>query len=205
MMENYLLKGIFIGIMFGVPVGVVGVMTVQRTLTKGFLAGLMCGLGSSFADIIYASISIFGITMIADFLLKYQQIICVLGCILIIGTGIHMLKKETLYFTESQSMKSSSSFFSSLIITLTNPAAILSFMVIFSTFGVNANSDLFHKILLVLGIFIGTALWWLGLSAIVNYHQNKISDHFYRGLNKCFGIAIIVLGIFIAGYSFVRY
>ena len=69
---SLLLKGILIGLLFGVPVGAVGAMTVQRTWEHGIKAGLLTGIGSSIADCIYAAIGAFGLTMVSDFLLEYQ-------------------------------------------------------------------------------------------------------------------------------------
>ena len=68
-MSNYLLKGLVIGVVFGVPAGVVGVLSIQRVLTQGAFAGLMTGIGSSVADVFYACVGVFGITFISDFLL----------------------------------------------------------------------------------------------------------------------------------------
>lgn len=72
---DYLLHGILIGLLFGLPVGAVGTMTVQHTLSSGIKAGLFTRLGSSVADCFYAAVGVFGITLISDFLLKYQVII----------------------------------------------------------------------------------------------------------------------------------
>lgn len=204
MVENYLLKGIFIGIMFGVPVGVVGIITIQRTLSRGFWAGFVSGLGSSFADVVYASISIFGLTIISDFLLKYQEIICIIGCILIIFIGIQTMKKNNNLYKQSKiKTNSSSSFLPSFMITLTNPATILSFMIIFSTFGVSGDTHFMNKLLLVMGILIGTGVWWILLSGTVKWSQKLLTDSFYNKLNQWFGLAIIILGVFIGIYSLV--
>lgn len=204
MIDNYLLKGIFIGIMFGVPVGVVGVVTIQRTLARGFWAGFISGLGSSFADVVYASISVFGLTMVSDFLLKYQKIICIIGCIFIILIGVQLIHKNN-FSSRQPRIKtySTSSFLSSFMITITNPATILSFMIIFSTFGVSGDTHFMNKVLLVIGIFIGTGLWWLLLSGIVKWSQKLFSDSFFNKFNQWFGFAIIILGVFVGGYSLI--
>ena len=55
-MIGFLLRGILIGLLFGVPAGAVGAMTVQRTWSSGVKAGLLTGLGSSVADCFYASV-----------------------------------------------------------------------------------------------------------------------------------------------------
>lgn len=204
MIDNYLIKGIFIGIMFGVPVGIVGIITIQRTLSRGFWAGVVSGLGSSFADTVYASISIFGLTVISDFLLRYQDIICVIGCIFIISIGIQIMRKTTHLSKQTNlTTSSSSSFFSSFMITLTNPATILSFMIIFSTFGVSGDTHFINKMLLVMGILIGTGLWWILLSGTVKWSQKLFTDSFYNKLNRGFGLAIIILGFLVGAYSLV--
>lgn len=71
-MSDFLIRGIMIGLLFGMPAGAVGAMTAQRTLNYGMKAGLLTGLGSSAADCIYACIGVFGLTLISDFLMKYQ-------------------------------------------------------------------------------------------------------------------------------------
>lgn len=82
---DYLLRGILIGLLFGLPVGAVGAMTVWRTWNGGIKAGLFTGLGSSAADCFYAAVGAFGFTLISDFLLEYQIIINIFGGMFEIG------------------------------------------------------------------------------------------------------------------------
>lgn len=98
-------------------------------------------------------------------------------------------------------IKTRSSFISSFMIILTNPATILSFMIIFSTFGVSGKGHLFDKVLLVSGIFIGTGLWWIILSGIVKWSKRLFTNSLYKQLNRWFGNAVILLGILIALYT----
>jgi len=91
---GYFLKGILIGLLFGLPVGAVGAMTIECTWNKGMKAGLFTGLGSSIADCLYASVGVFGLTLISDFLLKYQVMINILGGCLVLFMGIRLLMKK---------------------------------------------------------------------------------------------------------------
>ena len=79
MIVVYFFRGLLIGLIFGVPAGAIGVLTIQRTLEKGFFAGLVTGTGSSAADLIYSCAGVFGITIISDLLSAYQFIIRVIG------------------------------------------------------------------------------------------------------------------------------
>lgn len=85
---EYLLRGILIGLLFGLPFGAVGALTVQRTWSSGVKAGLLTGFGSSVADCAYACIGAFGLTLISDFLLRFQGIITALGGVLILAMGL---------------------------------------------------------------------------------------------------------------------
>lgn len=72
MISILFIKGMLIGLIFGVPAGAIGALTIQRTIEKGFAAGIITGLGSSAADLIYGCASIFGITIISNFITRFM-------------------------------------------------------------------------------------------------------------------------------------
>ena len=198
----FLIRGILIGLVFGIPVGAVGALTVQRTLESGIKAGLLTGMGSSVADCIYASIGAFGLTVLSDFLLKMQNIIhCVGGC-LILGMGIFFLIRKPVY----QEMKTESSsfgamFLSSFAIGITNPAAILTFLLAFSWFGIAGETGVKESILLVAGVFIGTYFWWGILTFGTDMLRRKAKIWNSERLNSLFGTILTVIGgIIIVGF-----
>ena len=90
----YLLKGILIGLVFGIPAGAVGALCVQRTLQSGMKSGIITGLGSSAADCFYAAVGAFGITIISDFLTRFKIPINIVGGLLILAMGIGTLLKN---------------------------------------------------------------------------------------------------------------
>lgn len=193
---NYLLKGILIGLLFGMPVGVVGAMTVQRTISHGFRAGLMTGLGSSVADCFYACIGAFGLTLVSDFLLKYQTIINTLGGTFVIIMGIQLLSgKEKSREPQKQVKGGMKMFLSSFVVGITNPAAILTFLFAFSYFGISGQTGWNDGILLVVGVFIGTYIWWGTLSATVSAINKKTKIRSISHMNKIFGLVLSLFGI----------
>lgn len=205
MLENYLLKGLVIGVVFGVPAGVVGVLSMQRVLTQGAFAGFMTGIGSSVADVFYACVGVFGITFISDFLLNHQSVICMAGCLMVIAIGIRTIrKKESHSFAceawtneEAYPRHVVSCFLSSFVIAMTNPATILSFMVVFSMFRIGGNESLGENVQLVCGIFAGTCIWWLAIAVIVSLFRKKVTNGIYSILNRIFGALMILFGIVI--------
>ncbi|KIR03622.1 hypothetical protein P261_02437 [Lachnospiraceae bacterium TWA4] len=78
---------------------------MQRTIANGWKAGLITGLGSSAADVIYACIGAFGLTFISDFLLNYQRGIVLVGGLFVIFMGISAWKKPVSDITEDENTK----------------------------------------------------------------------------------------------------
>ncbi len=196
-------KGILIGLMFGVPIGAVGAMTVQRTLDRGFGAGLLTGLGSSAADCLYACVGVFGLTFISDFLLKYRTIITIIGGAFVLTMGISQLVKKPAENAPQKSADGAKMFLSSFAVGITNPAAILTFLFAFTYFGIAEISGALNGILLVMGVFIGTYIWWGALSGVVCIIKRKSGNRGLPYMNKVFGVILIIFSavIFVKGYA----
>lgn len=194
----FLLKGILIGLIFGVPAGAVGALCVQRSLLYGAKSGLVTGLGSSAADCFYAAIGTFGITLISDFLMKYQTVINLIGGLLILAMGISILMKKRMSSMEAENRLSyPTMFMSSLGVGITNPAAVITFLFAFSYFGIDGKQVFFNGAALVLGVFFGTLAWWIILSSITEMIKKKQGEKGFNRLNKIFGVIMICFSLII--------
>lgn len=192
---QFLWKGFLIGILFGIPVGTVGTMTIQKTLTHGFWTGVMTGLGSSAADCFYAFVGAFGLTVISDFLLKYERLINILGGSMLLFMGIHMLIKNEKKRTPQPESGAARTFFPSFLIGITNPVAILTFLFAFTYFKIPSHMNLSKGFFLVFGVLLGTLFWWVLLSASVEAIKNKKLLQNFRYRNQAFGVLYILFGI----------
>ncbi|MFR2740312.1 MAG: hypothetical protein ACLTA2_16490 [[Clostridium] innocuum] len=94
MIIEYFVNGVLIGLVFGMPIGAVGAMSIQRTINHGVVAGFISGAASSLADVLYACVGAFGLTVISDFLLTYQIPIHLIGAYLMILIAIRMITKK---------------------------------------------------------------------------------------------------------------
>ena len=196
LIDSYLLRGIFIGLLFGLPVGAVGALTVQRTFSHGAKAGLLTGLGSSAADCFYACVGVFGLTLISDFLLRYQTVITILGSGLILMLGIRLvLRRKEQMEQSAENTGFFNMFLTSFAVGITNPAAILTFLFAFSYFGVSANAGWEHRLALVCGVFIGTYLWWGMLTGLVGAVKKKAKHFRWEQLNLIFGGMLCLFGL----------
>ena len=196
MIAGYFLRGLLIGLVFGVPAGAIGALTIQRSLEKGFLAGLITGSGSSAADLVYSCVGVFGITVISDFLTAHQSIIRIVGGFLILLLGIAILRKKELSAVRQDTEGTLVFYFlSAFTAAILNPATILSFMIAFTAFGISGNLDVYQGISLIAGILVGTLCWWSALSGAVAYFRKKVTDHIYKWLNRILGGLMTLFGV----------
>ena len=193
---SYLLRGILIGFVFGVPGGAIGALTMQRTFSYGRKAGLLTGLGSSLADCFHASVGVFGITLISDFISQHEQTVNLLGGSLILFMGIRLLLgKKTQEMEQQGAMESAKMVVSTFALGMTNPATIFIFLFAFSYFGLSGEAGIWQKALVVCGVFGGTFIWWGLIAGIVPLIREKAVTFRERYMNKVFGTLLCLLGV----------
>ncbi|STX42993.1 arginine exporter protein [Legionella donaldsonii] len=198
-MITLFLKGLIVGIAIAAPVGPIGILCIQRSLHNGFQIGLMSGLGAALADSVYGIIAGFGLTALSSFLLTQQFWIRLIGGLFLLYFGITLfLANPKARATRDEERSLWNAFATTFLLTLTNPATILSFMAIFAGLGLGSTAtDFIHAFLLVSGITLGSALWWLLLSSFVAFKlRHRLSPKVMSYINRVSGIIILFFGIF---------
>lgn len=190
------LRGLIIGFSIAAPVGPIGVLCIRRTLTEGRASGFLSGLGAATADALYGCVAGFGLTVISGFLIDQRFWIQLIGGIFLLALGIKTLRSIPAERAAAASGSGlAASYASTLLLTLTNPMTILSFAAIFAALGVaDTGGDLSAAARLVLGVFIGSAAWWLILSGGVGLMREKLSAVVLRWTNRLSGAILLVFG-----------
>lgn len=199
MLFEFLGKGLLIGIIFGVPAGAIGALTIHRTLEGGFWYGFITGLGSSVADVIYAIAGIFGITFISSFLQRNEKICSFCGAVLIFCYGVIIIRKKPKNMNHVIEVKGKTylaGFISAFLIAIMNPSTVLSFVVAFSTFGLIDQYSISEGAQIVLGILLGTGIWWGTLSLLVHRGRKKITENIYKKMNFILGTLLILFAVY---------
>ncbi len=177
---GYLLRGILIGLIFGVPAGAIGALAVQHSMERGFLAGVITGVGSSVADVLYGCAGVFGISVISDFMLAHQKVTRIAGGIFITVLGAVIGRKKNVPQAEAGNQtKWYFCFSSSFVVAVMNPATILSFLAAFAAFQIEKDLRWMQGMGLIAGIFTGTMCWWCALSGIVTVCRKRVTDRIY--------------------------
>ncbi|MGD1908996.1 MAG: LysE/ArgO family amino acid transporter [Leptolyngbyaceae cyanobacterium] len=197
-------KGLILGLAIAIPVGPIGVLCIRRTLVMGQLNGLVSGLGAATADGIYGCIAGFGLTAVADLLASQAFWLRLVGGLFLCYLGISTIlakppsPKAPEEGSPSQPFNASllGAYGSTLALTLTNPATIFSFAAIFAGVGlVESGQNYAASGILVLGVFLGSALWWCVLSATVNLLRSRLTPARMRWLNRVSGGVITIFGV----------
>ena len=185
------LKSLLFGFLLAATVGPMWVLCFRRTLAQGALAGLASGMGIAVADGIYGAIAAFGLTAVSGFLLQYSFWIGAAGGAFLVYLGVKiLLSNPAVNGNEEQRVDYPKAFLSTLGLTLANPPTILAFVAIFAGLGLVA-SDYLSASLVVLGVFLGSASWWVLLAAGAGRLRAHLGPRLFRGINVVSGLSIL--------------
>lgn len=194
---NFFVKGIILGFSIAAPVGPIGVLCIRKTLQFGRLSGLFSGLGAATADTVYGVVAAFGLTLISSFLLAGQFWLQLLGGVFLIYLGLKTFFSKATETSNHISHKTLfEDFISTFFLTITNPMTIFSYLAVFAGLGLSDTTGNYtNACMLVFGVFLGSALWWLILSEGITLFRKKISQKAMIWINRLAGMIIIAFGI----------
>jgi threonine/homoserine/homoserine lactone efflux protein len=192
-----LLQGALIGFSIAAPVGPIALLCIRRTLADGRLVGFFSGLGAATADGLYGAIAAFGLTFLSDMLLRNQSWLRILGGLYLCYLGMRIfLSRVTERTTDPKRKGVSGAYASTFLLTITNPVTILAFLAVFAGLGITAGVDRAQAGALVVGVFLGSASWWLTLSIVVGFLRVRITPTVLLWVNRLAGALIAGFGVF---------
>ena len=198
-MESDLLllaRGVAIGFALAAPVGPVGILCIRRSLSDGLTRAFVAALGAAVADTFFGAVVGLGLTVVSAFLFEHAAVLRLLGGGFLLILGARTYRNRTCIDPQpSHGPGLVKDFISTFLITLTNPATILAFMGVFAAFGALGANSLEQSGIVIGGVFIGSALWWLVLSSSAAAVRAHFTPHWLIRLNHVSGILLIVFGI----------
>lgn len=204
---GFFLRGFLVGLAISIPLGPIGVMIVQRTLTRGNFAGFFSGVGAAVSDLLYALIAGFGFTLVIDFIDHHRIWLQVIGGAIFLVFGVYTFMQNPIRQIR-QPRKGNTNYwqdvFTTFFLTASNPLAVFSFIVIFTSFDVFSQIHEKHSMFAVLaGVFLGAITWWMFLTLLVGLFRRFINIRHLWWINKISGVAIALIATGIIVYVFV--
>jgi threonine/homoserine/homoserine lactone efflux protein len=197
-------RGLLLGLSIAAPVGPIGVLCIRRSLAEGWRTGFVSGLGAATADGFYGAVAAFGLTAITSLLVAGQFWLRLGGGAFLVYLGVRTLLSkpkplvvaDTIDSPAARVPRGLAAYGSTLGLTLTNPATILSFVAIFAGLGVGAASGGYAgPALLVLGVFCGSALWWLFLAGTLSALRSRFRPGGLVWVNRLSGVILLGFGL----------
>lgn len=197
MIESVLFyKGFILGFSVAAPVGPIGLLCIRRSLFEGAMAGIATGMGAAIADTLYGVVAAFGLTFVSSTLVNQAGLFRIIGSLFLIYLGIKIfLSMPPIESTPVKNKTLKNSFFSSFLLTVTNPMTILSFSAAFAGLGLGSTSAQASALFMVSGVLIGSAMWWLFLSVTTATFRKVISYKVLIWVNRISGILLIGLTV----------
>jgi threonine/homoserine/homoserine lactone efflux protein len=208
MLLIFLLKGVLVGLVIAVPTGPVGVLCIRRTILHGRRAGFVSGLGAASADAIFGIIAGFGLTFVSNILLGFQDWLRLGGAAFLLYVGITALRADPLAGSRTQRDPETllADYASTFALTITNPITILAFLAIFAAIGFSgADATLAGAGSLVLGVWLGSLLWWAGLTFGAGLLRMSFERHHLVWISRGSGGILVLSGVGLLGSLMVEH
>jgi threonine/homoserine/homoserine lactone efflux protein len=194
---SLLLRGFALGLAVAASPGPIFFLCLRRTLLRGRLYGLVSGLGVATADAFYAALATFGVAALATALVSGRRPLALVGGAALAALGLRILLErprapDAAPPTTAKGL--AGAYLSTLGLTITNPATIISFAALAATLGLGAGGGLERPALVVAGVLIGSATSWVVLAFAVSRLRSHMTPGVVRGISVFSGLAIILLG-----------
>jgi threonine/homoserine/homoserine lactone efflux protein len=204
------LRGFIIGFSIAAPVGPIGLLCIRRSLADGRAAGFVSGLGAATADAAYGFVAAFGLTAISSALVAQQLWLRIVGGLFLCYLGARTLATPPASAAGAAAAAGARAarqgllwaYASTLFLTLTNPMTILSFAAIFAGLGLvgsapdhGSAADYASATLMVAGVFLGSAAWWLVLSTGASSLRARTTPAGLVWVNRVSGAVITAFGL----------
>ena len=202
---SLIFRGFILGFAIAAPVGPIGLLCIQRTLSQGQLVGLASGLGAATADAFYGAVAAFGLTLVSAFLIEQQFWLALVGGLFLCYLGVRtFLSSPAERAASSEAKGIGGAYVSTFLLTITNPMTILAFVAIFAGAGLaTVGGDALAAVWMVAGVFLGSATWWFLLSGGVGLLRSHISANVLLWVNRAAGAILVIFGVLAIGRAFV--
>jgi threonine/homoserine/homoserine lactone efflux protein len=192
------LRGFILGFAIAASPGPIFFVCLRRTLARGWLNGLVSGLGVATADACYAALAAFGIGAITSVLAGERRWLALAGGAVLLVLGLRTVLDGSKSAEPAPAGDGSGlawAYVSTLGLTITNPATIISFAALVAALGIGNGSGYLQPTLVVVGVLLGSATWWCILAGLGAGLRARVTPKVVRGVSMFSGLAIGGLGI----------
>ncbi|MDR0769550.1 MAG: LysE family transporter [Dysgonamonadaceae bacterium] len=198
-MIDVICKGLLIGILVSAPMGPIGLLCIQRTLSRGRWHGFFSGVGAALSDLFYAGIVCLGMGFVVDFIEGNQSILQIAGSVCLLAFGIYIFLSnpfKQMHNSKENVISIPQDIITAFFLTLSNPLIIFVYIVLFSRFNfISPEEKMVSMLLGLLCIIIGALSWWFLITFFVGKLRKVVNLRGLWLINKIVGVVIIILSV----------
>jgi len=192
------LRGFALGLAVAASPGPIFFLCLRRSLTQGRLIGLLSGFGVATADGMYAGIATFGVAALTTAFVSGRRPLAIIGgaVLVLLGARILLERRQPARAASVPTGRGLAwAYVSTLGLTMTNPATVVSFAALAATLGLGTGGSLLRPALVVLGVLLGSATWWCLLAVGTSVLRARLTAGVVAWISAVSGLAIVALGI----------
>ena len=190
------LKAIAVGLAVAAPIGPVGTLCINRTLQRGFLAGIVSGIGAAFADAFFAACASVGMAALTVTMAAFEGPLKIGGGLFMVALGVHSMTPHPGKALEALNRRGLiRTLGSSFLLTLANPVTVLSFAAIFAALGMAEAAEWVYAIIIVAGVLLGAMGWWFALCGCVALARQRLQGALANWASRISGVLIVLFGL----------
>jgi threonine/homoserine/homoserine lactone efflux protein len=178
---------------------------MNRSQTAGPLVGFTCGLGAATAEALHALAGMIALAAIAQWLVDDPIALRVMGGVFLVYLGARTFMRPIMVLPAASKLPApppngaQAAFRSTFRLTLVNPVTVLGFAAMFA--GLGAAPGLLLSAdraaaVLVLGVFLGSMLWWLAVSSLIGRLRQRIGVQTLTLINRLSGTVLTAFGLY---------
>lgn len=193
-------RGLAIGAMISAPMGPVGMLIIQRTLSKGRWPAMFTGIGAALSDLVYCLLAGLGLSFVTDFIESQQLWLQLGGGIVLAVFAAFLFRKNPTRSLKSMKQTTASSLWSDLVtgflFTFSNPLILFFIVGLFARFCIILpDYGLHHYICVYVSIMLGALMWWYGVTWLVNKLRRRFNVRSMGLVNRLIAVVLFVMGI----------
>lgn len=192
-------RGFAIGGLISAPMGPIGMLVIQRTLSKGQKSGFYTGIGASLSDLIYCLLTGFCLSFVTGIIDRHQLIIQIAGSVVVAVFGIYLFRKNPTRQLRTAAPAGAdpwSDFISGFLLTFSNPLILFFIVGLFARFNlILPEYYIHHYIVAYFSILVGALFWWGFVTYLVNKLRRRFNVRALWLVNRIVGTVLIVMGI----------
>ena len=191
-----LIAGLLVGLSVAVPVGLIGLLCIERTLTSGSRVGISTGFGAATMNTAHAAVIIAGLGWLAPIIESAGSVLGFAGGLFLLWCAAKTLLRRRASVSASRGAHLSPimAYGTALVFNSMNPMSLVLMLAPLTPIVAAPEPSFAQATTLLLGVFIAVMSWWICLVSGVNLLRCRLSPGMLFVVNQIAGIGLTIYG-----------